>query len=201
MRTGLPPGKAAGRYLTESAVGNRGVSEKSEMKGVKGWIAGEVREALPPFILFFAAFHMIALTKSIILEDHGMTAPGAALATLGALIVAKAVLLVEKLPVSRLFTERAIYSVLWKALLFGVVAMLFRALEELIHAIMQHEDIAGDAERLIAAVSWPHFLVLQMWLFALLFFYCLAASLASAIGGKTLKAMLLDRRTGRLGFE
>jgi hypothetical protein len=168
------------------------------MRGIKGWIASEIREALPPFILFFAAFHLIALTKSVVLEDQGITAAGAALATLGALIVAKAVLIVEKLPVSRLFSERAIHSVLWKTLLFGVVATLFRALEELIHAIIHHEHVAGGAERLIAVVSSPQFFVMQLWLFALLFLYCLAAAVASAIGGKTLKALLLDRRTRRV---
>jgi hypothetical protein len=168
------------------------------MSGIKGWIASEVREALPPFILFFAAFHMIALTKSAILEVQGITATGAALATVGALIVAKAVLVVEKLPVSRLFSERAIYSVLWKTLLFGVVATLFRALEELIHALLRHGAFAAEMEQLLAAVSSPHFFVMQMWLFALLFFYCLAATLASAIGGRTLKALLLDRRTKRV---
>lgn len=169
------------------------------MTGIKGWIASEVREALPPFILFFAAFHMIALTKSVILEDHGITAPGAALATLSALIVAKAVLVVEKLPVSKLFTERAIYSVLWKTLLFGVVATLFRALEEQIHAIMHHDGV--NAEWLVAGVSWPHFVVMQMWLFSLLFLYCLAAALASVIGGKTLKTLLLSRRAEGLGHQ
>lgn len=164
------------------------------MTGIATVIAREVREALPSFVLFFTAFHMIAVTKSVILEGHEITATGTAVATVGALIVAKAVLLVEKLPVSRLFSERAIYSILWKTLLFGVVATLFRALEELIHAMTRHGLFAGDAERLVAAVSWPHFLVMQMWLLALLFLYSLAATLASAIGSKNLKTMLLDRR-------
>ena len=163
------------------------------MTRIAAIIAREMREALPAFLLFFVAFHMIAVTKSVALEEHEITATGATVATVGALIVAKAVLLVEKLPISRLFSERAISNILWKTFLFGAVATIFRGLEEMIHAALRNGLPADKAQQFAAAIAWPHFFVMQMWLLALLFLYCLAQTLARALGRDTLRVMLLGR--------
>lgn len=164
-------------------------------------IVREVRQALPAFLFFFVAFHMIAVTKTVILEDYKISVTGVAVATVGALIVAKAILLVEKLPVPRLFSSREVYSVLWKTIMFGAVATLFRVLEELLPQIAKHGGWARDGQEIVEAVSWQHFLVLQMWLFGLLLFYCILATLVSVIGPENVKAMLLGRKTGTAGVE
>lgn len=103
----------------------------------------------------------------------GMSSKVGVIIPFGALIVAKAILLVEKLPVPRLFSSRAVYSVLWKTIMFGAVATLFRALEELLPQIAKHGGWVRDAQEIVEAVSWQHFLVLQMWLLMLLFFTAL----------------------------
>jgi hypothetical protein len=64
------------------------------------FVAKEVREVLPATILFLGLFHMIALTKAVALSDFSRSALRATTATVGALIVAKAILLVEALPLS-----------------------------------------------------------------------------------------------------
>lgn len=156
-------------------------------------IAREAREALPAFLLFFVAFQMIAVTKSVALEEHEITATGATVATVGALIVAKAILLVEKLPISRLFSERAISNILWKTFLFGAVATIFRGLEEIVHTVLRDGMSEYQAKQVAATIAWPHFFVMQMWLLSLLFLYCLAQTLARALGRDTLQVMLLGR--------
>ena len=102
------------------------------MRKLGAFVAKEVREVLPATILFLCLFHMIALTKAVALSDFSRSALRATTATVGALIVAKAILLVEALPISRRFARHRFMHLLVKTLLFGTVALLFRFVEELI---------------------------------------------------------------------
>ena len=56
------------------------------------------------------AWHMIALTKAVIVNDYSITALRATVATVGALIVAKAILVVENLPIDRFFSGRLVFN-------------------------------------------------------------------------------------------
>ena len=156
------------------------------------FILRELREALPATLFFLAAFHMIAVTKTVILADYHLDATRSAFATVAALIVAKSILLVEKMRIARLFSRPRLASVLWKTLLFGVVASAFRVLEEVIPAMSAHEGLVVATRQAFGAVSWAHFWVIQMWLLALLFLYCLAAELVRVIGPAKVRAILLS---------
>lgn len=159
-------------------------------------VANEFREALPAMLFFLIAFHMIVVTKTVILEDYEISAASASIATVAALIVAKAILIVEKLPIARLFSNRMLYNIIWKTLLFGAVAMLFRFVEELIPLIAKHEGFAMAMRHLFGEVHWSHFWVIQMWLFGLLFLYCLASELVRTIGAARVRALLLGPSGG-----
>jgi hypothetical protein len=150
----------------------------------------EIREAVPAAIFFLWLFHLIALTKAVAVDDYSITALRATAATVGALMVAKAILIVEALPVSRLFSTRLLSHVLWKTLLFTAVALLFRLLEEIIPLVVKHKSLITSAEQLYRETSWPQFGVFQLWLFTALLLYCLAAELVRMVGTENLKAML-----------
>jgi hypothetical protein len=77
------------------------------------FVAKEVCEVLPATILFLCLFHMIALTKAVALGDYSRSALRATTATVGALIVAKAILVVEALPISRRFASNRAMHILW----------------------------------------------------------------------------------------
>ena len=158
---------------------------------VRAFLANEVREMLPATLLFLFLFHMIALTKAVALGDYSSSALRATTATLGALLVGKAVLLVEALPISRLFSNgrRAIH-ILWKTLLFGAVALLFRFLEEIIELIAKHDGLAAATEAIFHEISWPLFWVLALWILGGLLLYSLASELVRALGADKTKEML-----------
>jgi hypothetical protein len=155
-------------------------------------ILRELGEAVPPTLFFLAAFHMVAVTKTVILADYHLDATRSAFATVGALIVAKAILVVETTRIARLFSRPLLANVLWKTLLFGVVATAFRVLEEVVPAMAGHEGLTAATRQAFGNVSWAHFWVIQMWLLALLFLYCLAAELVRVIGPAKVRAMLLS---------
>jgi hypothetical protein len=159
-------------------------------------MAREFREALPPTIFFLFLFHMIGLTKAVALDEFSFTALRAAGATLGALIVAKAILLVEALPVARLFSGRLIHQVLWKTLLYSLVALAFRLVEELVPLVSKHGSVAAGARAMLEEVSWPLFAVIAAWIVGGLFLYCVAAELVQAVGSDKVKEILLGKRAG-----
>lgn len=153
-------------------------------------VAREFREALPPFLFFLILFHLIALTKAVVLDDYSLTALRATFATVAALIVAKAILLVEALPVARLFPGRRMVQVLWKTLLFAGVALLFRFLEEFIPLIAKHAGVGAAAREMIGEIDWPVFWVLALWIVGSLFMYCVASELIRALGAEKVKDAL-----------
>ena len=145
-------------------------------------IVKEIREALPAMIFFLFLFHMIALTRAVSLDDYSITALRAVGATLGALIVAKAILIVEALPISQLFSGRLAVQVLWKTVLYSIVVFVFKALEEAIPLFLKHEGVIAVAQAMYQEVSWPLFVVLALWIIGGLFFYCSVSELVRVIG-------------------
>jgi len=66
----------------------------------------EFVQVLPPTLYFFVAFNVIALTKALMLKQHGISFSGFATASLGALIVGKVILFSDKLPIINIFQEK-----------------------------------------------------------------------------------------------
>jgi hypothetical protein len=116
-------------------------------------IVKEIREALPAAVFFLALFHMLALTRAVAVEDYSVTALRATGATIGALIVAKAILVVHTLPLARWFSAPRAVGILWRTFLYGGVVFLFKLAEELIPLISEHGDFAGGFRALLHETS------------------------------------------------
>lgn len=165
------------------------------MKKIEAVVLKEIREALPATIFFLWLFHMIALTKAVSLGDYSFTALRATVATVGALIVAKAILVVEAMPISRIFSRQQLwYHVLWKTVLFNVVVLAFRFIEEIIPLVRKHESLSMGVAQLYQETVWPQFWVFQLWLFCALFLYCVAAEVVRDVGAGRIKAVLFGSR-------
>ena len=169
------------------------------MRRIWAVVAKEIREALPATIFFLFLFHMIGLTKAVVLDEYSFTALRTAGATVGALIVAKAILLVEALPIARISSSRRILQILWKTLLYGVVVLLFRFVEELIPLVSKHGGLVSAMKAMLGEVSWALFAVLALWILGGLFLYCLASELVRAVGPDRVKEALFSGMKGRSG--
>jgi len=165
------------------------------VKRIVAIAASEIRKALPATIFFLVLFHLIGLTKAVALEDYSITALHAVGATIGALIVAKAILVVEALPIARLSSASRMSQILWKTLLYGVVALLFRFAEELVPLAVKHGGLVSATRSMYEEVSWPLFAVLALWILGGLFLYCLASELVGVVGREKLKEILFSTRS------
>src|SRR6516165_7367104 len=79
----------------------------------------EFLEILPPTIFFFIGFNLIVLTTNLILADYGAQVANFMIATASALIVAKALLVANAMPVIRRY-DRAplIRPILFKTVFY-----------------------------------------------------------------------------------
>src|SRR3972149_10424979 len=94
----------------------------------------EIREPIPPTIFFSIAFNIIAFTSALNLRQYGISLSAFGIATLGALVAGKAVLITDKLSFINRFPDKPlIYNVVWKTLIYWLAFILIQYLEHLIH--------------------------------------------------------------------
>src|SRR5262245_43429045 len=104
-----------------------------EKKTVGAWLLKEFFEVLPPAIFFLIGFHLLAITRSLMLREYGLHVAAAAGATVGALLVAKVVLIADAFPFVNRFPERPLmYNVLWKTGIYVSASVFVHYLEHLI---------------------------------------------------------------------
>lgn len=153
------------------------------MAGIGQKIKHELGELIPPTLFFFVAFQLLAFTQAMMLREYGISTYAFLGATIGALVVAKVVLLSDLLPFVNRFPEKPlIYNVVWKTAIYFFAALGVRYVEHFIHFFRAQGNVAAAHEALMAKVVWPHFWVVQVWLLVLLLVYCALRELVRALG-------------------
>lgn len=146
-------------------------------------IKHEYLEMLPPAIFFFIAFMMILVSKRLILSEYGIFWSGFGAACVGAVMVAKVVLIVDKLSfVNRFAGRKLAYAASWKCLIYVLAANLVQYLEHVMPLLLKHKGLAEAHRLFMAETVWPHFWLIQMWLTVLFFVYCALRELVRVIG-------------------
>ena len=97
----------------------------------------EAREALPPTIFFFLGFNFIVLTSNLLVARYVIGLRNFMLATMAALVVGKAVLVANKIPLLRRY-DRAplIQPILFKTVFYWVIVFFVRLLERFVHFLL-----------------------------------------------------------------
>ena len=164
------------------------------MSKIAAFIMHELREALPVAVFFLPILLLGRATQVLLLEGYRISAGSTVAAVVGALIVAKAVLIADAVPVTRLFARRAlVVSVIWKALIYGAIVLAFRYLEELVPLWRAAGECTAAHRRLLAETSWPHFWAVSLWVAFSLLLYCIGAELVRALGRERAVQLLFGR--------
>ncbi len=155
-------------------------------------IKDEVESLIPPIVFFFLALHLVALVRALMLEGYSVRPGTTTSVTVMSLILGKAVLLADHLPfINRYPAKPLIYNVVWKTVIYALVAVIIRYLEELIHFWRQTDSLAAANGKLLDEIVWPHFLGIQILLIIMIFSYCTVRELARALGRDRLIEMFL----------
>ena len=114
--------------------------------------------------------------------------------TVAALILGKAVLIADLLPLINLYPNKPlIYNVAWKTAIYLLVSMFVHYLERLIDFWKEAGSFVAGNQKLLAEMVWPHFWAIQILLLVLIAFYCTIHELARAIGRDKFLEMFFGR--------
>ena len=155
----------------------------SPVRNVWHKVKHEIREVIPPTIFFLIAFHIVVLDRRLMLRQYGLPLGSIAGATVGALLVAKVVLIADHLPFVNRFPDRPLmYNVVWKTAIYMAAALFVHYLEHLVPLWWRSGDFVQANHQLMEEMVWPHFWAVQLWLVVLLFVYCTLRELVRVIG-------------------
>jgi len=162
------------------------------MRKALSFLAKEYRAVLPPTLYFLIVFHVTAFTRGLMMESYGITPAGSAMATVGALILGKVILVFNRFSFLNLFASRPlVFGILWKTLVFGVLGTSFQVVEEWVPLALKYQSAALATERLFGEIVWPKFwanhIVLLLWLLI----YCIVIELIRVLGAARVRAIFL----------
>ena len=160
----------------------------------------EFLEILPPTIFFFIGFNLIVLTTNLILADYGAQVANFMIATASALIVAKALLVANAMPVIRRY-DRAplIRPILFKTFFYWAAVFIVRLLEHWIRYRFGGDyTFGGFVPHVVANFSWDRFIAIQLWIFVLFLVYVTASEFNRLFGHGELSRILFTYRPSEL---
>jgi hypothetical protein len=143
----------------------------------------EFFKILPPTIYFFVALHLLMFIRVLMLEGTGLSPYSSASIAVAALILGKAVLLADMLPLINRFPHKPlIYNIAWKTVIYLLISAVIHYLERLIDFWRQTGGLVAGNQKLLAEIIWPHFWAIQIIFFILIAMYCTVHELVRVIG-------------------
>jgi hypothetical protein len=169
-------------------------------RGIGARLLHEAREAVAPTVFFAVGFNVIVLTTNLLLAEYLIAFSNFMLATVAALVVGKAVLVANAMPLLRRY-DRAplIRPILFKTIVYCIVVFIARLLERFVHyAVIDHEPIGAFGTYLYVNFSWHRFAAIQIWIFVLFLLYVTASEFSHLFGPGELRRLLFTRRPSQL---
>jgi hypothetical protein len=143
----------------------------------------EFFKLLPPTIFFFLALHIVMFIRVLMLEGTGISPSSSISIAVAALILGKAVLIADMLPIINRFpTKPLIYNIAWKTVIYWLISAVIHYLERLVDFWRQTGGIVAGNQKLLSEIIWPHFWAIQILLFVLIAIYCTMHELVRVIG-------------------
>jgi hypothetical protein len=159
----------------------------------------EVREALPPTIFFFVGFNFVVLTSNLLVAQYLIGLTNFMLATMAALVVGKAVLVANKIPLLRRYDRAALIKpILFKTVFYWVIVFFARLLERFVHFVVEGNPPGDFVPYLITTFSWQRFSAISLWIFVLFLIYVTVSEFSQLFGPGELRRLFFTSRPSEL---
>jgi len=160
----------------------------------------EAREALPPTIFFFVGFNLVVFTTNLLLADYAIAVSSFMLATVAALVVGKAVLVANAMPLLRRYDRAPLLQpILYKTAFYWVIVFFARLLERFVHFSVVERNPPGDfIAYLITTFSWHRFSAISLRIFVLFLIYVTASEVSHLFGPGELRRLFFTSRPSEL---
>jgi len=153
-------------------------------------IKEEIVALIPPTVFFFIALQIIALVRALMVKGTGLPVASSAQIAIGALILGKAVLIADLLPIVNRYPDKPlVYNVAWKTAIYFLIALVIHYLERLVDFWKAAGGFVAANQKLLAEIVWPHFWGIQIVLLVLILNYCVIHELIRVIGAEKVREM------------
>ena len=153
------------------------------MNKVAAKIAEEIRAVLPPTIFFFMMLNIVALIRSLMVKGTGLPVSTPLQIVVASLILGKAVLIADMLPWINRYPDKPLaYNIVWKTIIYGLVATLIHYLERLFDFSRQAGGIVAGNQKLFAQMVWARFWAIEILLAVLILAYNTMHEVVRVIG-------------------
>lgn len=202
----LATGRSAGKPSRGASVRNQLTFHPDhstgacQMRRIAVKLLGEAREAVAPTLFFFVGFNFVVLTTNLLVAHYLVAISSFMLATMAALVVGKAVLLANNLPIIRLF-DRAplIQPILFKTCVYWVIVFLVRLLERFVRFSIIGGKAPGDFPTYLAnTFAWRRFIAISLWLFVLFLIYVTVTEFTQLFGRGEIRRLMFTSRPSNL---
>jgi hypothetical protein len=157
-------------------------------------IKEEFLAMIPPTIFFFFTLGLLAVVRMLMTKGTGLPISTPIQVAVGALVLGKAVLIADMLPVINRYPDKPLaYNVAWKTAIYFLAALVIHYLERLADFWKEAGGFVAGNEKLLAEIVWPHFWAIQIILVVLIFGYCVMHELARVIGESKMRAMFFGK--------
>ena len=157
-------------------------------------IKEEFLAMIPPTTFFFFTLGLVAVVRVLMTKGTGLPISTPIQVAVGALVLGKAVLIADMLPVINRYPDKPLaYNVAWKTGIYVLVALVIHYLERVVDFWKETGGFVAGNEKLLAEMVWPHFWAIQIVLVVLIFDYCVMHELARVIGVKKLREMFFGK--------
>jgi len=142
---------------------------------------------LPPTIFFFVVLHLLTFIRLLMARGSHFQPLSTMSIAIASLILGKAVLIADMLPpINRYPNKPLAYNIVWKTMIYLLMASVIHYVERLIDFSRQAGGVAAGNEKLLAEIVWPHYFAVEIVLFILILVYCTARELGRVIGKEKL---------------
>jgi hypothetical protein len=154
----------------------------------------------PGTIFFFVGFNFIVFTTNLLLADYAIAVSSFMLATVAALVVGKAVLVANAMPLLRRYDRAPLLQpILFKTGFYWVVVFFARLLERFVHFSLIERNPPGDFfPYLITTFSWHRFSAISLWILVLFLIYVTASEISHLFGPDELRRLFFTSRPSEL---
>jgi hypothetical protein len=169
---------------------------------IPGWVGRRFvqafREVLPPTLFFLFSFNLIVFTTNLLVHDYWFKLSSFLIATTTALVVGKAVLVVNHIRlIDRYRGAPLIQPILYKALFYTLVVMVVRLAERFIHLAIDDQGFAAALDLAVQDFSWRRFAAIQIWIFTCFLIYVTATELSRLLGEGQLFRLFFRHRSNQ----
>jgi hypothetical protein len=144
------------------------------------WFKKELREMVPIWAFFFLCFALLSITLSVTLGRYQLERYQPPEFLICSLIVAKAVMLIGAFTARRWFLDRPlIYMTVWNTCLYSLATLALYYVDQVIKLVWrQHLAFGPATDQVVHRMAEPGFLLMAVWLIALMFAFCTIRELA-----------------------